>query len=357
MLERLNDEQLARLATKREEWLKVGLNTETANRAEAERGVRLAYQAAGLAPPAMMVWLKSPLEGCHAAAMFKSDQVWDQVRGQVRGQVRDQVWDQVWDQVRGQVGDQVWDQVRGQVRDQVWDQVRGQVGDQVWDQVWGQVGDQVWEAVCSQHEAGWLSFFDFFSQELECVGKLEGLITVARNAGWWWPFEGVCILTERPVELHRDPEHRLHNERGMAIRYPDGFGVWAINGVRVNEQIVMRPDTLTVEQITDEPNAEVRRVMRQQYGYDKYLDAVGAELIDDDSEWGKLWHANLPSEDEPLCLVEVINSTPELDGTYKTYFLRVPPGMETAHDAVAWTFTDDVGTALTAENYLPEVQT
>ena len=317
MLERLNDEQLARLATKREEWLKVGLNTETANRAEAERGVRLAYQAAGLAPPAMMVWLKSPLEGCHAAAMFKSDQVWDQVRGQVRGQVRDQVW----------------------------------------DQVWGQVGDQVWEAVCSQHEAGWLSFFDFFSQELECVGKLEGLITVARNAGWWWPFEGVCILTERPVELHRDPEHRLHNERGMAIRYPDGFGVWAINGVRVNEQIVMRPDTLTVEQITDEPNAEVRRVMRQQYGYDKYLDAVGAELIDDDSEWGKLWHANLPSEDEPLCLVEVINSTPELDGTYKTYFLRVPPGMETAHDAVAWTFTDDVGTALTAENYLPEVQT
>ena len=119
----------------------------------------------------------------------------------------------------------------------------------------------------------------------------------------------------------------------------------------------MRPDTLTVEQITDEPNAEVRRVMRQQYGYDKYLDAVGAELIDDDSEWGKLWHANLPSEDEPLCLVEVINSTPELDGTYKTYFLRVPPGMETAHDAVAWTFTDDVGTALTAENYLPEVQT
>ena len=35
-----------------------------------------------------------------------------------------------------------------------------------------------------------------------------------------------------------------------------------------------------------------------------------------------------------------MNSTPEPDGTRRTYFLRVPPQMRTAREAVAWTFVD-----------------
>ena len=42
--------------------------------------------------------------------------------------------------------------------------------------------------------------------------------------------------------------------------------------------------------------------------------------------------------DEPLVMIEVINSTQEPDGSFKTYFLRVPPNCETAKEAVAWTF-------------------
>ncbi len=45
--------------------------------------------------------------------------------------------------------------------------------------------------------------------------------------------------------------------------------------------------------------------------------------------------------DEPIVMVEVLNSTPEPDGTRKTYFLRVPPTMRTAREAVAWTFDMD----------------
>lgn len=37
-------------------------------------------------------------------------------------------------------------------------------------------------------------------------------------------------------------------------------------------------------------------------------------------------------------MVEVVNSTPEPDGSLKTYFLRVPPAMETCQQAIAWTF-------------------
>jgi len=50
-------------------------------------------------------------------------------------------------------------------------------------------------------------------------------------------------------------------------------------------------------------------------------------------------------------VVEVLNSTPEPDGSRKTYFLRVPPRTSTAHEAVAWTFGMD------AAEYSPITQT
>jgi hypothetical protein len=37
-------------------------------------------------------------------------------------------------------------------------------------------------------------------------------------------------------------------------------------------------------------------------------------------------------------MVEVENSTPEPDGSFKRYFLRVPPTMRDADSAIAWTF-------------------
>jgi len=39
-----------------------------------------------------------------------------------------------------------------------------------------------------------------------------------------------------------------------------------------------------------------------------------------------------------LAAVEVINATPERDGTRKHFFLQVPANMRTARDAVAWTY-------------------
>ena len=102
---------------------------------------------------------------------------------------------------------------------------------------------------------------------------------------------------------------------------------------------------LTVEQIQAEENAEVRRVMLEHFGYDRYLRDSGAAQVHRD-ECGVLWRVDLPG-DEPLVMVEVVNSTPEPDGTSRTYFLRVPPRTPTAREAVAWTF------GLDAEEYSP----
>jgi hypothetical protein len=87
-------------------------------------------------------------------------------------------------------------------------------------------------------------------------------------------------------------------------------------------------------------NLELRLLLVDRIGFERLLDIAGSEVIAQD-DFGKLWYCELRIDDEPLCVVEVVNSTPEADGTYRRYLLRVPPASRTAREAVAWTFGFD----------------
>jgi hypothetical protein len=76
--------------------------------------------------------------------------------------------------------------------------------------------------------------------------------------------------------------------------------------------------------------------MLERFGFDRYVRETNAKVLHED-DYGKLWRAELAG-DEPLVLVEVLNATPERDGSFRNYMLRVPPEVRTAREAVAWTF-------------------
>lgn len=86
----------------------------------------------------------------------------------------------------------------------------------------------------------------------------------------------------------------------------------------------------------EERNRELQRVMLERFGYDRFILELGAVPVQADA-FGALYRILRPHR-EPFVLVHVTNTTPEPDGTRKRYFLRVPPNMKTAHEAVAWTF-------------------
>ena len=89
----------------------------------------------------------------------------------------------------------------------------------------------------------------------------------------------MCFVSERHNILNRNADGRLHNETGMALAYPDGWGVWALDGVRVDEQIVMRPETQTLAQIDSESNEEVRRLRIERFGWPRYIAESNADCI------------------------------------------------------------------------------
>jgi hypothetical protein len=108
--------------------------------------------------------------------------------------------------------------------------------------------------------------------------------------------------------------------------------------------VVERPREITVDKIDGEINAEVRRLMIDRYrdgeeinGAAAFMRDAGGVQVDHDEKFGTLWRREI-ADDEPIVLLEVINATPEPDGRFRHYWLRVPPTMTTAHEAAAWTF-------------------
>jgi len=105
--------------------------------------------------------------------------------------------------------------------------------------------------------------------------------------------------------------------------------------------VVTDPDWISADAIQREGNVEVRRVMVERMGWERLVDDGGAQKVHADAT-GVLWELHPPRtspwRERPAKVVEVVNSTPEPDGTRRHYFIRVPPEMTTARQAVAWTF-------------------
>lgn len=314
-------------------WRDVAAATGAADRAAAEEGVRRAYRLAGLAEPERIVWAESP-----RAAVDAVEKLTDAGRS-VREEVRTRPWAEERRRMYDELGPAGWSALWSATGAQLWETTAA-LAERIRSGVVADLAPRPTEegavrlvlldAVLGQHDAAWLAAFDGRGD------RLTGLAEVARNAGWWWPYERAVVISERPEVLHRDEAGRLDHGEGPALAYRDGFALYAWRGMPVPAAFLAELASLTPQRIREEENAELRRVMLEYYGYDRYLTESGAEPVHRD-ETGILWRIALDG-DEDVVMVEVVNSTPEPDGTHRTYWLRVPPGTRTAKDGVAWTF-------------------
>ncbi|MFI1382529.1 DUF6745 domain-containing protein [Embleya sp. NPDC020886] len=377
------------LAEATTDWAHVAAATGPADRPAAEEAIRAVYRAAGLSEPERVVWYDSPLAAAVAATVaagtckpadLAATRLSVKVPGRPGRPVQERLWSGPWTAAKAQatavLGAGGWELAWAEGADRLWEPTR-QLTERIREAVHSGVG--AWDpsvrtpasrgrwdiadkvratthsALGGQHDAAWLAVFDGLKERFPEFDfpVLAELAEVARHVGWWWPYERVVLVSERPTTMHRDDQSRLHNGDGPALTYADGFALHAWRGMPVPADFVggLGPggSRLTVRAIHNEDNAELRRVMLEIYGYDRYLREVGAQPLDRD-ETGVLWEIEL-DDDEPIMMVEVLNSTPEPDGSTRTYWLRVPPDTETAREGVAWTF------GLSPEEYRPSHET
>jgi len=185
----------------------------------------------------------------------------------------------------------------------------------------------------------WLCFFEFL-EWAGCKGldDVRPLQEYAQHGGWWISYDVVAAVSDRPIELHLDDDAQLHSHTRPAILFADGWRHYASHGMEIPAWFVEEPEKITLEKILDQSNIELRRVMLEIFGMDALLKEGKAILVDRDPDphTGTLWR--VPMWDEDIWLLELLNSTPESDGSYKTYVIRVPPNMLSAKQALAHSF-------------------
>jgi hypothetical protein len=153
-------------------------------------------------------------------------------------------------------------------------------------------------------------------------------------------------LVRKPIHLELDEEGRLHSENGMCMQYRDGCSFYAWHGVCVPSQVILDPEHLTREVWADELNVEVRRAIQERLGSERFIALVGGTCIDQGPR-GELIAIDLKDDPERVAHYVHVQDT----STERQYYLRVPPTITSADEAVAWTF------GLSEQEYQPEQET
>jgi len=406
--EKFGDDELVSLSRQRSQsWLEQMVSTKPTNHALVEDGFRRLYAAAGCAPPRAVLWFKSPRAGAVAGTLYARaiDRDWTQfdafgrfgaVDDYVEGMRRavrtvpdltaecDARW-QFGRRWRGlvSVADEGFFVGCATMRMRMPPERMPDFGDTIAafssDQsvtsaelaeayarlcAGTDIAKRTTESAITDQVTGVAPCLDAILKRarLEMVGYRallqevgvfpsvdDGLDDIVQNCSGFIAFDDWVLVTENAVEIRMDDRRRLHSRDGMCLKYADGWGGYSLDGVRVREQLVLKPETITIDEILAERNVEVRRLMIDSFGLERFLNESGAELVSED-KYGSLYYKEV-SWFSGNAILKVRNSTAEPDGSYKDYFLSVPPTLKSAHDAVAWTF------GMNASEYDPLVET
>jgi hypothetical protein len=352
----LTPAQRLELSSFRARWSAIRRSTAPADRDAAEEGLRLAYRAAGLAPPARVVWCDGPIALAERARCPTAAD-----GANVRPALIDRLRRQVFARLRKRLARRLLKEIDGAVNpadtlvSASAEMVAHAIGDgnaslftryrrseplswsSVRQAVLGRVGFRFDAAGAA--DLSWLASCDYLRSVLgfrEETEPLAGLSLLAANAGWLQPHASTCFLSERPELMHGDASDRLHDDKGPALRFRDGWSAFVWRGVQVPSWMIERPDSITLSAIDRQENVQVRRCMIEIMTPERYVASGGAVRIAEDETgilWRRIW---LPAD--AWAVVEVINATPEPDGTRKHFFLQVPAHLRTAREAVAWTY-------------------
>jgi hypothetical protein len=340
------------------------LSTEPVDEQTAEAYLRHAYERAGQAAPQQIHWLDGPRQ---LAAVLASKRSWLRIEDSVRESISPSVWESLRDTTEIgsiQSGAPVLDsvdyrvtrmQINAKIRARthglnyrVWEAVRERVGERIWqavadevrwplspwirDSVWCNEDYAIWHSIRAYDDAPSLDLLEYLDEPIAPT-KGHPLAHFNLMVSGYWLGKEVALVVRKPRLLAFDDAGRLHSATGRCVEYRDGWGFFAWRGVPVPERVILDPDSLTREDFLGEDNLESRRVVQERMGAERFVWELAATYIDGGPQ-GVLYEVKLPDDtDEVARYVQVADPS-----TGREYFLRVPPEISTAEEAVAWTF-------------------
>lgn len=162
--------------------------------------------------------------------------------------------------------------------------------------------------IYGQHDAGYISYYDFFLQEFGIGKEMEGLIELTKSAGWIWLFEDLVIVAEKPISLTMNGQNQLHNEKKPALEYRDGTKIYCFNGVSLPEKWVLERETMDPTEILECRDTDKRAAGIALYGYNRLKDQLAYKIIEGDptTDIGALVQISIPGLSRPGRFLEAV---------------------------------------------------
>ena len=332
-IEKLTPEQEAELPRFRQRYLDIACGGGRIDCASLKTALADAYALIGKPAPALFIF-DSPA-ACMLAlkifAMPETAQLQSQLGSQLQSQLGAQLeWQLEW-QLQSQLESQLQSQLRSQLRLQLQSQLRSQLRSQLQSQLWSQKiynPNYLW----GSHDLYWLAWGRFAANigvdlKPETQHMLDIMERISMQCEWWWPYENMVIVSERPSRVRWDDESRLHCENGPAIEYADGYSLSSWHGQPIpGEWVTGRPPKAS--EALHWSNMDQRAAACEIVGWANILDELDAKVIDDsgDHVWGRLVEVDLPDSGRERFL-------DALCGTSRRFALPVPPSTKSVDEA------------------------
>ena len=340
------------MSSYQEKWQQICLSTQRLDRRAVNTAIETAYAAIGKPTPEVLIcdspgtivstliqWLKRQLgQGLSWMVETYSAQQWkealtDSLGNPCMGKLTELLYWQLRHQLAKQVGWQIQYQIAGTLRSHSYSpllfehlcyqsffpaHLTAYLSDclsletWIWDASWMDFGVSV--LGCSVAESVWIAF--------------QGLV---ETCGWLVPYDRVCLVWNRPVQIGFDAENRLHGEGEPALQFIDGFSVYAYQGSWLPPDYGrFHPHQWQPQWLLTEPDPDLRRILIQGMGYGRISQELEHRTLDSWREYSLLEMID-EIDEEPLRLLKMT-----CPSTGFTHVIRVPPALDSAKEAICW---------------------
>jgi hypothetical protein len=387
----------AQLQAYHQRYLAAGLATAPADRPRAEAALAAVYRRVGR-DPVPVVWVASPLTASLLLAGLQGSpetalggrlwaSLWDSLGDSLRASLSASLsaslgaslsaslGDALAASLEAALGDRLGASLSASLGDALAASLEAALGDRLGASLWSSLGDALAASLAARLEDSllpttdgraavrpastqwwgqmdlyWIAYYRYAQEVLgvryapEAQAGLDLLEEIGHACSWWYPREGLVIACDRPavIQMEEHPArpgtYRLHATDGPAVRWRDGWTLYAWHGVRVPAALIETPSQITRADLLAERNAEVRRAMMERLGHDRFAALLDLVPVHEESWGGQTYTLLRTREPDAVardCLQFVRVTCPS---TGRVYHLCVPPTIRTAREAVAWTF-------------------
>ena len=163
----------------------------------------------------------------------------------------------------------------------------------------------------------------------------------AINGGFRWMHPKFCLVSDFPQILRVNSRNQPHAEFGPSHRWRDGFSIWHLNGVRVEQWMAeSHPDDLDARRVLQIKNVDQRREVIRRMGSERLVAQLEAKVLDVETrEVGGRYEllAIDMNHGEPWRFLKMNNQS-----IGAVHVEAVPRQCETVRHAINWRASQDI---------------